>query len=193
MQVLVPVSERDAEDGVTACTLLLRLEQVFPGMGFGEAIDSAQQLWLETDAQYRYAQHQALVDFLGERGICIDALTLSKLDIPLGALNEFTLTALHDAEVHHLNLGPTMSGVNKLNLPRGDVMRGMSLTSFFQSSIYPILAIVFSHPGWFKDLKTISFAGGRFRDDFDLACIQPLRQIERLVLGNTGVGNEVFA
>ncbi|KAF8124827.1 hypothetical protein EV363DRAFT_1177507, partial [Boletus edulis] len=89
-----------------------------------------------------------------------------------GALNEYVLAALHDAEFRCLDLGPTMRGVNELVLPRGDVMR------------------VFSEPGWFKHLKTLSFTGGRFRDDFSLSHIQPLCQVEKLVLANTGIGNE---
>ncbi|KAF8556542.1 hypothetical protein OG21DRAFT_1495494 [Imleria badia] len=149
--------ERTPEDTVTTRTLLFRLDRVFPGIGFREAADSVQNVWQETnDAQYRSERHQGLIDLLGERG----------------ALNEYVLTVVHGAEFSRLDLGPTMRGVNKLNLPLGDIMR------------------VFSQPEWFRHLKTLSFAGGRFRDDFALAHIRPLCRIERLVLANTGIGNE---
>lgn len=59
----------------------------------------------------------------------------SDLDVPSGALNEYVLIALHDAEFRRLDLGPTMRGVNDLNLLRGDVMRGMNLTLLSGSSI----------------------------------------------------------
>ncbi|KAF8442176.1 hypothetical protein L210DRAFT_929211 [Boletus edulis BED1] len=148
--------ENGVKDGVTTRTLLLRLDEVFPRTGFKEAAESVEHMWPETNSQHRAERHQALVDLLGERG----------------ALNEYVLAALHDAEFRCLDLGPTMRGVNELVLPRGDVMR------------------VFSEPGWFKHLKTLSFTGGRFRDDFSLSHIQPLCQVEKLVLANTGIGNE---
>ncbi|KIK98019.1 hypothetical protein PAXRUDRAFT_9828 [Paxillus rubicundulus Ve08.2h10] len=89
-----------------------------------------------------------------------------------GFLNENALIALQGAEFHQLDLGPTMHDENGLNLPRGNLMQ------------------VFSRQGWFKNLDTLSFAGGRFRDDFDLVHIQSLRQIQKLVLASTGIGNE---
>lgn len=61
---------------MTTRTLLLRLDQVFLRMGFREAVDSAEHLCPETNAQYRYERHQALVDLLGERGIHLDISTL---------------------------------------------------------------------------------------------------------------------
>lgn len=48
--------------------LLLRLEEVFPRIGFGEAASSVQYMWPETDAKYRSERHQVLVDLLGEKG-----------------------------------------------------------------------------------------------------------------------------
>ncbi|KIJ14357.1 hypothetical protein PAXINDRAFT_26423, partial [Paxillus involutus ATCC 200175] len=89
-----------------------------------------------------------------------------------GFLNEDALVALQGAEFRQLDLGPTMHDENGLNLPRGNVMH------------------VFSRPGWFKNLDCLSFAGGRFREDFDLVHIQSLQQIEKLVLASTGIGNE---
>ncbi|KAF9223281.1 hypothetical protein BS17DRAFT_705987, partial [Gyrodon lividus] len=90
----------------------------------------------------------------------------------LGLLNEHTLTALQGAEFRRLDLGPTMDDANGLNLPRGNVMH------------------VFSRPGWFKNLDTLSFAGGQFREDFDLVHMQSRRQMKKLVLTSTGIGNE---
>lgn len=56
--------------------------------------------------------------------------SISNLDALLGALNEYALTALIDAEFRRLDLGPTMSAVNELDFPQGDIMRGTILTSF---------------------------------------------------------------
>ncbi|KAF9240720.1 hypothetical protein BU15DRAFT_87602 [Melanogaster broomeanus] len=90
----------------------------------------------------------------------------------LGLLNERALTALRGAELHRMDLGPTMRDENGLNMPSGNLL------------------CVLSWPGWFKNLHTLSFAGGQFRDDFDLVHIQPLQHIEKVVLANTGIGNE---
>ena len=53
---------------MTTRTLLLRLDNVFPGIGFREAADSVQNIWKETNAQYRSERHQSLIDLLGEKG-----------------------------------------------------------------------------------------------------------------------------
>lgn len=49
------------------------------------------------------------------------------------------MTALHDAEFRHLDLGPTMSGINKLNLPGGNVMRGTIMVLLSGNSTNPLL------------------------------------------------------
>lgn len=71
---------------MTTRTLLLRLEGVFPRMGFREAADSVQHSWSETSGQYRFDRHQALVDMLGERGIVLDISTLQANLIPVQVL-----------------------------------------------------------------------------------------------------------
>ena len=73
-QVLAPARECSIDDRVTALTLLLRLEGVFPRV---------RHSWSDINAEGR---HQAFVDLLGERGIVLDISTLQANLIPLQVL-----------------------------------------------------------------------------------------------------------
>ncbi|KAL4074945.1 hypothetical protein V8B97DRAFT_1655461 [Scleroderma yunnanense] len=87
-----------------------------------------------------------------------------------GLLNERVLNLLSKTKLHRLDLGPTMCDENGLNLQQSVVGR----------------------PGHFKDLTELSFDGGQLQLDFDLVHIQGLRQLKKLCLEATGIGNEAI-
>ncbi|KAH7903437.1 hypothetical protein BJ138DRAFT_1131374 [Hygrophoropsis aurantiaca] len=129
--------------------LIIRLSLLLPGVGIQRSILDNVHLF--------QLSHQKIATILANRGL----------------LTEGVLTAIRGTKVEYLDLGPSLSDENGLNLHHATVLRG------------------FRRPGTFTSLTELSFSDARICDS-DLAHIQHLPAIRKLKLECTGVGNEAI-
>ncbi|KAH7920403.1 hypothetical protein BV22DRAFT_1021239 [Leucogyrophana mollusca] len=126
--------------------LVVRLSLLLPGVGIRHSLGHIHLFQLT---------HQRIATTLADRGL----------------LNEEVLTAIRGTRVQHLNLGPSLSDEDGLNLQGATALRA------------------FRRPGTFTSLTALALSGACIRDS-DLVHIQHLPALQRLELECIGIGNE---